>query len=66
MRGRGQKTTRLRKGKKRIYAAVTLLLIVGLLIIASFFPEEEKKLRQEVRQAVVNTFPEDAAKAASA
>jgi pimeloyl-ACP methyl ester carboxylesterase len=61
---RNKKVIKPRVGRKRLYAALVLLLIVGLLTIVSFFPEEEKQLRQEVRQAVVNTFPEEAAKAA--
>jgi len=49
------------KLKLLVYAIAIVLLFAGLSLVLDFYPEEEKALRQQIRQAVEDTFPEDAA-----
>lgn len=53
------------KRKWFIYAVLIAALLFGLELLLDFFPEEDKAMRQVIRQAVVDTFPEDAAEVAS-
>jgi len=52
------------KRKWLIYTAAVVVLVAGLGYVLDFFPEEEKELLREIRKAVVNTFPEQAAEVA--
>lgn len=47
-----------------IFIGAAVVFFVVLEFVFDFFPEEEKELRREFREAVVKTFPDQAAKVA--
>ncbi len=60
-------STKQQPKKKRrwpIYLLAAVALLVAVEILFDFFPEEDKKFRNGVRNAVENTFPEQAAEVA--
>ena len=57
-----------KSNKKRrwlLIAGAVIIVWAGMELVTDFFPEEEKEFRREFRNAVEETFPQQAAKAAN-